>query len=213
MPFLLPTNFLWAVGIIGVIAQSKEARLDDKQAIAQIKKKNMQGLAHLVTTYQHQALRAADVITRDVGLAEDIVQGAFIKVFQRIHQYDTSRPFRAWFMKMVVNDALKVVTRRQTMSLDDDQDKIPLGELLPDDDADPFFIISQAEDRMVIEMALDNLPPQLRAVVMLKYFLEYSEEEISATLDEPRSTIKWRLYTARNQLRLALSPFIAEREA
>ena len=201
------------VGILGVIAQSKEARLDDKQAIAHIKRKNMQGLAHLVATYQHQALRAADVITRDVGLAEDIVQGAFIKVYKRIDQYDTSRPFKAWFMKMVVNDAIKAVTRRQMVSLDDDQDKIPLGDMLPADDADPFFIIMETEDREIIEKALDDLPPQLRAVIMLKYFLEYSEDEISATLDEPRSTIKWRLYTARNRLRLALSPLIYEREA
>jgi len=196
-----------------VIAQSKEARLDDKQAIVHIKKKNMQGLAHLVATYQHQALRAADVITRDVGLAEDIVQGAFIKVYKRIDQYDTSRPFKAWFMKMVVNDAIKAVTRRQMVSLDDDQDKIPLGDMLPADDADPFFIMMETEDREIVEKALDDLPPQLRAVIMLKYFLEYSEEEISATLDEPRSTIKWRLYTARNRLRLALSPLIYEREA
>ena len=187
--------------------------MDDKQAIAHIKRKNMQGLAHLVATYQHQALRAADVITRDVGLAEDIVQGAFIKVYKRIDQYDTSRPFKAWFMKMVVNDAIKAVTRRQMVSLDDDQDKIPLGDMLPADDADPFFIIMETEDREIIEKALDDLPPQLRAVIMLKYFLEYSEDEISVTLDEPRSTIKWRLYTARNRLRLALSPLIYEREA
>ena len=213
MIYHVSTNFLVILGILGVIAQSKEARLDDKQAIAHIKRKNMQGLAHLVATYQHQALRAADVITRDVGLAEDIVQGAFIKVYKRIDQYDTSRPFKAWFMKMVVNDAIKAVTRRQMVSLDDDQDKIPLGDMLPADDADPFFIIMETEDREIIEKALDDLPPQLRAVIMLKYFLEYSEDEISVTLDEPRSTIKWRLYTARNRLRLALSPLIYEREA
>jgi len=213
MIYHVSTNFLVILGILGVIAQSKEARLDDKQAIVHIKKKNMQGLAHLVATYQHQALRAADVITRDVGLAEDIVQGAFIKVYKRIDQYDTSRPFKAWFMKMVVNDAIKAVTRRQMVSLDDDQDKIPLGDMLPADDADPFFIMMETEDREIVEKALDDLPPQLRAVIMLKYFLEYSEEEISATLDEPRSTIKWRLYTARNRLRLALSPLIYEREA
>lgn len=187
--------------------------MDDRQAIAHIKKKNMQGLAHLVATYQHQALRAADVITRDVGLAEDIVQGAFIKVFKRIDQYDTSRPFKAWFLKIVVNDALKATTRRQTVSLDDDDDKIPLGDILPDDDADPFFIISESENREFIERALDDLSPELRAVIMLKYFLDYSEDEMSHTLDEPRSTIKWRLYSARNRLRLALRPLVEEREA
>lgn len=186
--------------------------MDDQQAIAHIKKKNMQGLAHLVATYQHQALRAADVITRDVGLAEDIVQGAFIKVFKRINQYDTSRPFKAWFLKIVVNDALKATTRRQTVSLDDDADKIPLGEILPDDESDPFLIISDAEDRATIEKALDDLSPELRAVIMLKYFLDYSEDEISHTLDEPRSTVKWRLYRARNCLRLALRPLMLERE-
>ncbi|MCU0481906.1 MAG: RNA polymerase sigma factor, partial [Anaerolineae bacterium] len=155
--------------------------MDDKQAIAHIKRKNMQGLAHLVATYQHQALRAADVITRDIRLAEDIVQGAFIKVYQRIDQYDTSRPFKAWFIKMVVNDALKAVTRRQTVSLDDDADKIALGDMLPADESDPLSIISEAEDRATIEKALDELPPDLRAVIMLKYFLEYSEDEIAMT--------------------------------
>ncbi len=196
-----------------MIAQSKEARLDDKQAIAHIKRKDMRGLAHLVATYQHQAWRTADVITRDIGLAKDIVQGAFIKVFQRIDQYDTSRPFKAWFIKIVVNDAIKAMSRHATISLDDDQDKIPLGEILPDDDADPFLIVSDAEDREIIEKALDALSTNLRAVIVLKYFLDYSEDEISALLDEPRSTIKGRLYTARNRLRLALRPLVEEREA
>jgi len=196
-----------------MIAQSKEARLDDKQAIAHIKRKDIRGLAHLVATYQHQAWRTADVITRDIGLAKDIVQGAFIKVFQRIDQYDTSRPFKAWFIKIVVNDAIKAMSRHATISLDDDQGKIPLGEILPDDEPDPFLIVSDAEDRQIIENALDNLSPNLRAVIVLKYFLDYSEDEISTLLDEPRSTIKGRLYTARNRLRLALRPLVEEREA
>jgi len=113
----------------------------------------------------------------------------------------------------VVNDAIKAMSRHATISLDDDQDKIPLGEILPDDESDPFLIVSDAEDRQVIENALDNLSPNLRAVIVLKYFLDYSEDEISTLLDEPRSTIKGRLYTARNRLRLALRPLVEEREA
>jgi RNA polymerase sigma-70 factor (ECF subfamily) len=70
----------------------------------------VRGLEVLVRKYQLDAVRIANAITKDISLAEEIVQEAFLRVYQRIDQYDDARPFRSWFLRIIVNDALKAVT-------------------------------------------------------------------------------------------------------
>ena len=69
-------------------------------------------LGTLVSRYQTKALRAAYLVTHDLALAEDVVSGAFLRVFERAAQYDPNRPFGPWFYRIVVNDAIKAVHRR-----------------------------------------------------------------------------------------------------
>jgi RNA polymerase sigma factor (sigma-70 family) len=84
-------------------------------------------LEFLVGRYQVLAVHAAFLIVADRPLAEDIVQDAFVKAAERIGQFDAARPFRPWFLRLVVNDCLKSVNRRQrNLSLDDASDDILL---------------------------------------------------------------------------------------
>jgi RNA polymerase sigma-70 factor, ECF subfamily len=87
--------------------------LSEKEAVFLLKKGNIRGLEVLVRDHQLQAVRAADLITRNYALAEDIVQTAFIRAYERFDQFDESKPFGPWFLRIVVNDALKAVTRRK----------------------------------------------------------------------------------------------------
>ena len=59
-----------------------------------------------------RAIRAAYLIVRDRALAEDLVQTAFLRAYDRIGQFDPSRPFAPWFLRSVVNDAVKAAMRR-----------------------------------------------------------------------------------------------------
>jgi len=62
--------------------------MDEFEAITQLKRGDVRGLEILVRKYQLEAVRIAFPITNDLGLAEEVVQEAFLRVYQRIHQYD-----------------------------------------------------------------------------------------------------------------------------
>src|SRR5438270_12106713 len=86
-----------------------EANMDVDEALAQMRRGAIRGLEALVRTHQAHAIRAAYLITREVALAQDIVQTAFLRAYQRIHQLDPTRPFAPWFLTSVVHDAIKAV--------------------------------------------------------------------------------------------------------
>src|SRR5262245_4363710 len=93
--------------------------MEERQAIARLKLRDISGLEFLVHKHQVRAIRAAYLIVRDRALAEDIVQAAFLRAYDRIHQFDAERAFGPWFLKSVINDALKAVARQERqVSLD-----------------------------------------------------------------------------------------------
>ena len=180
----------------------------EAEAIARLKRGDISGLEGLVAVYQVQAVRAAYLVTRDLGLAEDVVQSAFLRAYERIGQYDTARPFAPWFLRSVINDAIKVSTRGRHVSLDE---LMPLeGTLLRSysEGLDLGSIIVEAETNDAIWEALGKLPPQQRAVLVLRYYLDLGEAEMSARLDVPAGTVKSRLHAARKHLRALLPSWL-----
>lgn len=178
--------------------------MDDPIAISRLKQGDLTGLEHLVNRYQVQAVYAAYMIVYDRALAEDVAQAAFIKVAERIHQFDEGRPFSPWFFRIVVNDALKQVKKqKRNVSLDGTAGE--LAEWLADPGLHPEESIEQEEMRQHILKAIQSLPPEQRAVTVMRYFLEMSEAEMSAKMERPFSTIKWWLREARKRLHNLIS--------
>jgi RNA polymerase sigma-70 factor (ECF subfamily) len=183
--------------------------MDERQAIARLKRGDPGGLEVLVRRYQVRAIRAAYLIVRDQALAEDVVQAAFLRAFHRIRQFDADRPFGPWFLRGVVNDAIKAAARRgRQVSLDQEawEDGPALADLLPDPSPGPPELAEQAEVERAIWEALGRLAPAQRAAVVLRYYLDFGEAEMAAELDAPPGTIKWRLHAARERLRSLLRP-------
>lgn len=176
----------------------------EREAIRALKKGAIRGLETLVRKYQVQAVRAADLITRDRALAEDIVQAAFLRAFKRIDQFDESKPFGPWFLRSVINDAVKMVTRRRETPSLDTLPEISLEEILPASEPEPEECVEQQETHRQVWEALGQLPAEQRAVVVLRYYLELSLEEIREEVAAPSGTIKWRLHKARTRLKKIL---------
>lgn len=176
--------------------------MDDRIAISRIKQGDLNGLATLVQRYQVSAVHAAYLIVYDRALAEDVVQNAFIKSVERIDQFDEERPFAPWFFRIVVNDSIKVAKRqRRYLPLEEfDEPTVQLAKWLIHPDLQPERLIEQKEMREHILRAIQSLPPGQRAVIVMRYFLEMSEAELSAKMDRPLSTIKWWLRDARKRL-------------
>ncbi|HZD56236.1 MAG TPA: sigma-70 family RNA polymerase sigma factor [Anaerolineales bacterium] len=176
----------------------------EREAIRALKNGDIRGLEPLVRKYQVQAVRAADLITRDQALAEDIVQVAFLRAFKRIEQFNESRPFGPWFLRSVINEAVKTVTRRpETLSLDN-QSEISLEEILPASEPQPEEWLEKQETCRRLWEALGQLPPEQRAVIVLHYYLDLNLEEIGEVVAVPFGTIKWRLHKARMRLKKIL---------
>ncbi len=182
--------------------------MEEHEAIARLKRGDIGGLEALVRKYQVQAVRAAYLITRDRALAEDIVQAAFLRAYERIGQFDAGRPFGPWFLRSVVNDAVKAAARRERhVSLDSPEGEEPsLAELLADPSPGPADLLEAAEIRQAVWAALGRLPPAQRAVIIQRYYLDLSEAEMADKLACPQGTVKWRLHAARKRLRALLRP-------
>lgn len=180
--------------------------MDDKQAIARLRRGDLSGLPPLVERYQVKAARAAYLITQDRAMAEDVVQSVFVKIARGMGQYDDHRPFQPYLMRSVVNAAVQAAQRRaRTLSLDSEpSDGEPLADLLHDPAPDPEDMAQQAEFQGVVRSALRQLPPEQRAVVVLRYYLDMSEEEVAIETETPIGTVKWRLHAARKRLRALL---------
>ncbi len=182
--------------------------MDESHAIARLKRGDIAGLETLVRAYQVRAARAAYLIVRDRGLAEDIVQAAFVRVFEHIDQFDARRPFGPWFLRIVANAAVKVaVERERTVSLETETSEgTPFFDLLADPGPGLQELAERAEIRQAIVAAIERLGPAQRSAIVLRYYLGWSEAEMADRLAHPPGTIKSRLNAARQRLRRLLRP-------
>ncbi|HTX79830.1 MAG TPA: sigma-70 family RNA polymerase sigma factor [Longilinea sp.] len=179
--------------------------MDEKQAIAQLKRHNPDGLENLVYQYQVQAVRTACLIVGDRAQAEDIVQAAFIRAGERIDQFDDQRPFGPWFMRSVARDALKALERQKRFtSLEAGEETGTLD--LFDPAPLPEEAVETGEIRQAVWQALESLSPKQRAAVVMRYYLEMHEDEIAEALHGAKGSVKWWLFMARQHLKNLLAP-------
>jgi RNA polymerase sigma-70 factor (ECF subfamily) len=126
-----------------------------------------------------RAYRAARLVTGDAAAAEDIAQEAFLAAVRNLDRFDRRRPFAPWLHRIVVNRAIDWTRARKLRA------EVELGDHLPAPAAaDP------GGDALA---RIAELPPDHRAVVVLRYVLEYTPGEIADLLDLPRGTVNSRL--------------------
>lgn len=178
--------------------------MDEKEAIHRLKQGDIHGLEFLVNQFQLKAVRVAYLITRDLGMAEDIVQESFVKVYRSIQTFEENRPFEPWFLRNVVNASIKTLQRSaRQVEMGCDVDETLFAELIS-------TIASVEEQVEFIEIqnrvwdAMQKLSPRQRAVIVQRYYLEMSEKEMAADSGAAAGTIKWLLNAARERLRTLL---------
>ncbi len=189
--------------------------MDEKEAILRLKDGDIQGLDVLVKKYQLKAIRAAYLVTHNRAMAEDIVQSAFIRTCQRINAFDSSRPFGPWFLRCVVNDAIKALNRQKRFISLDAVEKASRHVSRNSSGYSEHGLTSRlvvAETREALWDALAKLPPRQRATIVLRYYLGMSIREIASELEAPEGTIKWRLYAGRKRLKIMLKTIFKLKE-
>ena len=173
------------------------------QAIRRLKRGDIGGLECLIARYQGKALRTAFLITHDEPMAEDVVQDAFVRFYERADCFDESRPFEPYFMRSVVNAALNCIERTKKERYLADEDTSELKSLLEQAASVEEQVEFNTLKWQIMEI-LEELPPRQRAVIVQRYYLDMSEKEMSEALDSPPGTVKWLLNAARTRLRSLL---------
>ena len=175
--------------------------MNEHEAIEQLKQGNIRGLEFLVSRYQLKAVRAAYLITRDQGLAEDVVQDCFIRAFHASRSFDATRPFEPWFMRSVIHASVKTIQRSaRQVDVGSEADESIFAEIV----AEVESVEAQVESielQNEIWKAMQKLSPRQRAVLVQRYYLEMSENEMSIESGTTAGTIKWLLNAARERLR------------
>lgn len=176
--------------------------MEEYKTIQRLKNGEIAGLEMLVQTYQEQAIRTAYLVTQDKALARDVVQASFITFYKKIQQFDVSRPFEPYFLRIVVNAAIRASKKSQrTISLEHIHEETAYLDELVSIAENPENALEAQELTEKIESLLKQLSPEHRAVIVLKYYLSYSESEMAQYLDTPQGTVKSRLYQARQQFK------------
>ncbi|HET8529113.1 MAG TPA: sigma-70 family RNA polymerase sigma factor [Gaiellaceae bacterium] len=140
---------------------------------------SVDALERLYRAHWPRAYRAAYLVVHDAAGAEDIAQEAFLAAVRALDRFDRRRPFGPWLHRIVVNRAIDWARARALRG------EVEVDESLAGGDA--------AETDGIPVRALAALPPEQRAVIVLRHLLEYTPGEIARLLDLPRGTVNSRL--------------------
>jgi RNA polymerase sigma-70 factor, ECF subfamily len=136
-------------------------------------------LEALFRAYWPRAFRAAYLVAHDAAAAEDIAQEAFLAAIRSLDRFDRHRPFGPWLHRIVVNRAIDWARARQLRGE---------TELVDVAAAQPAHGSPEG-----LASAIARLPPEQRAVIVLRHLLEYTPGEIADLLELPRGTVNSRL--------------------
>ena len=176
--------------------------MDEQHAIRQTKRGDPSALGWLVARYQLKALRAAYLITCERRSAEDAVQDVFLDLPDLLRRFDNCRPLEPWLMRVVVNRALRLLSRDKRLV--DPPDNLAGEEWLAqwaESASSPESVVQQHELEQDLWHHMQALSAEQRAALVARYYLQMSEEEMADLAHVPAGTIKWRLSKARARLR------------
>jgi RNA polymerase sigma-70 factor (ECF subfamily) len=137
--------------------------------------------------------------------AEDLTIEAFGKAFKNINQYTPNFAFSTWLFKIATNNCIDFIRKKRgnTVSLDqsvDEEENLAPSASIQSDSMDPEEnMINQQKVKLMREV-VSKLKPRYRRLVELRYFNEFSYDEISKELDLPIGTVKAQLFRARELL-------------
>lgn len=180
--------------------------MDEQRLLERCRKGDEKAWAELVNRYWGLAFRVAFRILRNKEDAEDAAQEAFVQVYRSLTGFRHESNFRTWFYRIVVRTAMAHLQSEPTEPLDEEIK----DEILSGAHEDPESIVLARERAQLLEQAIQQLPPNWRAVLVLREIEGLSYAEISEILGIPIGTVESSLFRARKKLRQLLGKLLGE---
>ena len=177
--------------------------VEDRDLIAKARRGDVEAYNLLVSRWER---RVFNYLLRLVGQREDAMdlsQDVFLKAYQNLPKLDDESKFSSWLFRIAHNEAFSLLRRRRPEGELTREPRTPdgAGRLLP------------IELSLAVESALGRLSSDQREAVLLKVYQGFKFDEMAEILDCPVSTVKSRLYTALELLKISLSPALLRGES
>ena len=166
---------------------------------------NSEAYAALMQRFQQMAYATAYKYLGDHHLSQDLVQEAALEAFVHLKELKEPLAFPGWFRQIVFRQCTRVL--RQTTLPCTSLETVSDGLF---EERNPEEIAMQGEVQACVRSAIASLPQHERLVTVLFYVCHYSDNEVSASLKIPLTTVKKRLYSARRRLKLQLQASLHE---
>ncbi len=184
------------------LEMAKSEGWTDEEVVERVKAGDTALYELIMRRYNQRLYRVARAILHDDAEAEDVMQDAYVRAYQHLHQFAGRAPFSAWLTRIAVHEALaRLRLRNRTESLDDTGQDGEFLMTMAVTSPNPEQSASTAELGQLLEDAVLGLPEQFRTVVMLRDVEELSTSETAAALDLSEENVKVRLHRGRALLR------------
>ncbi len=186
----------------GLLDRAKIEGWTDEEVVARVRGGETALYEILMRRYNQRLYRAARAILKDDGEAEDVMQDAYVRAFQNLHQFAGRAPFSAWLLRIAVNEALgRKRGRDRNTSLEDGNENGEISMSMVETAPNPEQSATRAELGYMLEEVVLRLPEAYRTVVVLRDVEELSTAETAAALDLTEDNVKIRLFRGHAMMR------------
>jgi len=169
---------------------------EERQLVTRSAAGDQDAFRQLVLRHHRRVVNIAYRALGDAGLAEDVAQEVFIKVFRHLPSYRHEKPFVHWLHRVAANTVTDAARHRRDVQSLDSMEKPPAGQA-----GDPQDVAARHDLQRSVRRAIATLPPHYRDTLALQVYHDLSYEEIARTLDVPIGTVMSRLSAAKRLLR------------
>lgn len=195
---------------------SDGSTLDDDAVIA-LKTGEARSTERFVRLHIGWMLSVATRIVRDPHHAEDAVQNAFAKIFDRIDGFHGRSTLKTWMHRIVINESLMLLRKAksaETVSIDELQPRFDANGCRIEDRwatfQTPESLLLRSDMRALVMEKIDLLPEKYRIVLVLRDMEDLTTREVANTLEISEANVKVRLHRARAALKRLLEPMLGE---
>lgn len=185
----------------------------DKRLVERVQQGDKMAFDLLVTKYQRKLFRLVLRLVSNQTEAEDVVQETFIKAYRALHQFRGDSAFYTWLYRIGINTAKNFLDNRDEGFLhqpDTTADKVESfeeGENLRDINT-PESMLASKQIAETVNIAMDELPEDLRVALSLREMEGLSYDEIAVIMECPIGTVRSRIFRARESIAVRLRPLL-----
>jgi RNA polymerase sigma-70 factor, ECF subfamily len=191
-----------AMDIAAISEKARSAGRTDEEIVERVKSGDTALYEVVMRRYNQRLYRIARAILHDEDEAEDVMQAAYVRAYEHLHQFAGRASFSTWLTRIAVHEALaRLRLRERNQQLEDTRNEGDFPMKMVDASPDPEQSASRTELNQLLEEALLGLPLQYRAVVMLRDVEDLSTLETASALDLTEDNVKIRLHRGRAMMR------------